>query len=62
MKELLVYGISGLAAIFIFGYTVHMFVGGLVSEETEIAMIITVVIIATGVLGYLAWDTLRRRR
>lgn len=61
MKELLIFGTSGLAALFIFGYTVHMFVGGLVSEETEIALIAAVVIISACVLGYIAWDTLRRR-
>ena len=61
MKELIIFGISGLAALFIFGYTVHMFVGGLVSENIEILLIIAVVTISAGVMAYFIWDTLRRR-
>ncbi len=62
MKELFIYGISGLASLFIFGYTVHMFVGGLVSEQTEILLIVAVVLISAAALGYIAWDTMRRRQ
>jgi len=61
MKEILVYGISGLASLFVFGYTVHMFVGGLVSEQTEIILIAVVVLICAGVLAYIALDTIRRK-
>ena len=62
MKELFVYGISGVASLFIFGYTVHMFVGGLVSEQTEIILIAIVVLICAGVLGFIAWDTIQRKQ
>ena len=62
MKEILVYGISGLASLFVFGYTVHMFVGGLVSEQTEIILITIVVLICAAVLAYIALDTVRRKR
>lgn len=62
MRELLVYGISGIAAIFIFGYCVHIFIGGMVSAQTELIAIIAVVLLSAGVLGYLAWDTIRRNR
>ena len=62
MKELFVFGVSGLAALFIFGYSVHMFVGGLVSENTELLLIIGVVTVSAGVIGYFIWDTLRHRR
>lgn len=61
MKELLVYGISGAASLFIFGYCVHMFVGGLVSEEIEIGLIVAVVLISGGVIGWLLRDSLRQR-
>jgi len=57
-----VYGISGIAAIFIFGYCVHIFIGGMVSAQTELIAIIAVVLLSAGVLGYLAWDTIRRNR
>jgi len=46
----------------VFGYTVHMFVGGLVSEQTEIILITIVVLICAAVLAYIALDTVRRKR
>ncbi|MDQ6982425.1 MAG: hypothetical protein Q9M08_05395 [Mariprofundus sp.] len=62
MKELLVYGVSGVASLFIFGYCVHIFVGGLVSEQTEKMLIIVVVLIGAAAIGYFVWDTIRRSR
>jgi len=62
MKELLVYGVSGIASLFIFGYCVHIFVGGMVSEQTELLLIIAVVLISAAVIGWFAWDTIRRKR
>jgi len=62
MKELLVYGISGIASLFIFGYCVHIFVGGMVSEQTELLLIIAVVLISAAAIGWFAWDTIRRSR
>ena len=35
MKELIVYSIAAVSSLFVLGYTVHMFVGGLVSNTTE---------------------------
>jgi len=61
MREILVFSISGLASLFIFAYTVHMFVGGLVSEKTEITVIAVVVSIAACVEFYLLRDALRKR-
>lgn len=61
MREILLFGISGLAGLFIFGYSVHMFVGGLVSERTEFWLITIVVLIAAAVMGYFFWDILRRQ-
>jgi len=62
MKELLVYGISGIASLFIFGYCVQIFVGGMVSEQTELLLIIAVVLISAAAIGWFAWDTIRRTR
>ncbi|OIO70005.1 MAG: hypothetical protein CO186_02310 [Zetaproteobacteria bacterium CG_4_9_14_3_um_filter_49_83] len=62
MKEILIYGTSALASLFIFGYTVHMFVGGLVSEETETILIVVVVSICAAALAYLAWETMQHNR
>jgi len=62
IKELLVYGISGIACLFIFGYCVHIFVGGLVSEQTEIILIAAMVMTGAAVIAYFVWDTIRRSR
>jgi len=62
MKEFLVYGISTLASLFIFGYCVHIFVGGLVSEKVEIGLIVAVVLISGAVIVWLLRDSLRHRQ
>jgi len=62
MKELLVYGVSGIASLFIFGYCVHIFVGGMVSEQTELLLIVAVVSISAAAISWFAWDTIRRTR
>jgi len=62
MREMLIYGLSACASLFILSYTVHIFVGGMVSEETE--MMITAVVLAIGVaaIGWMVRDILRSRR
>jgi len=62
MRELLIYGISGCASLFILGYTVHIFIGGLVEERTELISIIVAVSIGAVVVSWMAWDILRARR
>lgn len=62
MKVLLVYGISGLASLFILGYSVHIMVGGLVAAQTETIMIIVAELIAIAVMGWMVWDVRRRRK
>ncbi len=61
MKELLVYLVSGLGSLFIFGYSVHIFIGGMVDETTEMAVIITVVLVAAAAIGWMVRDVIRRR-
>jgi len=62
MKEIIIYSIAGLASLFIFGYSIHMFVGGLVSRETEILLIAGGCIVAAIAMGLMAMDIVRRRR
>ncbi len=62
MKETIIYTIAGAASLFIFGYTIHMFVGGLVSEETETLLIIIGCSIAATVMALMVWDIKKRRR
>jgi hypothetical protein len=61
MKEIFVYLIAAVAGLTILGYSVHMLIGGLVSRATEYAVIALAVLIGIAVLGYLAWDVIRRR-
>ncbi|RMH50716.1 MAG: hypothetical protein D6682_06360 [Zetaproteobacteria bacterium] len=61
MREILVYAISGLGALFIFGYSVHIFIGGMVSEESEIAAIAVVELLALAAIGWMVRDVVRRR-
>lgn len=62
MKEIVIYTLAACAGLFIFGYSVHMFIGGLVEPATESWIIAVVCILAAGVIGYMAWDVIRRRR
>ncbi len=62
MKEIIIYAIAGIASLFIFGYSIHMFVGGLVDEETETLLIAAGCTIAATVMGLLAWDIKKRRQ
>lgn len=62
MKEALIYSIAGVAGISILGYSVHMIIGGLVDPQTEQAIIIGLCLLGTGVIGFMAWDVVRRRK
>lgn len=62
IKEIVLYTIVGLSALFIMGYSVHMFVGGLVSAELERRLVIGVCLLGLVVMAYMVWDVLRRRR
>jgi membrane protein YqaA with SNARE-associated domain len=62
MKEIVLYGIAAVSSLVILGYSVHMFVGGLVSRETEILMVAAACTLGAVVIGVMAWDVVRRRR
>ena len=61
-KEILIYSIVAISSLVLFAYTVHMFVGGLVSEETEHAIMAAVVSLGAIAIGFMAWDVIKRRR
>ncbi|MDQ6964480.1 MAG: hypothetical protein Q9M13_06130 [Mariprofundales bacterium] len=61
MKELAIYAISGVASLFILGYSVHILVGGLVSEQTEMVAIGLVVLADIAVMGWMVRDVIRQR-
>ena len=62
MRETLIYGLSICASLFILAYTVHIFIGGLVSEQTE--WIVTTVVVFIGIIAiaWMARDILKSRR
>jgi multisubunit Na+/H+ antiporter MnhB subunit len=59
--EILIYAIVAISALFITGYAVHMFIGGLVSPEVEFQLITLVCLIIAAAIGYMAWDVFQRR-
>ena len=61
MFEIFLFAIAGMGALFVTGYAVHMFVGGLVSAETENQLITIVCVIAACAMAYMAWDVVQRR-
>jgi threonine/homoserine/homoserine lactone efflux protein len=61
MRPIILFAIGATASLFILGYAVHMFIGGLVSRPTEIIVIALADLIGASVIGWMAWDVLRRR-
>jgi len=60
--EILIYLVAAISALFIAGYAMHMFIGGLVSPEAETQLIIAACVIVASVIAYMAWDVIQRRR
>lgn len=61
IAEILIYLIAAIGAVFIAGYAVHMFIGGLVSLEMEYQLTAVVCLIVAGVIAYMAWDVIQSR-
>jgi len=61
MKEAIIYLIVAISSLLLMAYTVHMFVGGLVEEETQ--DMITIIVLGTSatVMAFLGWDIVKRR-
>ncbi len=61
-KEIIIYSIVGISSLTLLAYTVHMFIGGLVSERTENTVMFIVVVIGAIAMGFMARNIVRRRR
>ena len=61
MFEIFIFAMAGVGGLFVTGYAVHMFVGGLVGVETEQLLIVIVCVIALCAMAYMAWDVVQRR-
>ena len=59
--EILIFLLAAICGLFITGFAVHMFIGGLVSPEAENQFIIVACLIVAGVIAYMAWDVIQRR-
>lgn len=62
MKEIIIYLIAAIAGLTLFGYSIHMFVGGLVNSETETTIITVGCAIAATFMAAMAWDVIKGRR
>jgi len=62
MKELFIYTIAAISSLVVLGYSVHIFVGGLVSKETETWLTAAVCTVGLVVIAYMYWDVINRRR
>ncbi len=60
--EILSYAVVAASSLFIMGFVVHMLVGGLVSENTELTLIALICIIDAIAIGFMARDVIRRRK
>jgi len=61
MRTVIMYVIGAIASLVIMGYTVHMFIGGMVSPATE--HIVTAIVIGIGAIAifWMTRDVLKRR-
>ncbi|MDQ6959940.1 MAG: hypothetical protein Q9M27_02835 [Mariprofundaceae bacterium] len=61
MRTIIMYAIGAIASLVILGYTVHMFIGGMVSHTVEHIAIATTVGIGAIAIFWMTWDVLKRR-
>ena len=62
IKEIIIFALVAVSSLFILGYSVHMFIGGLVSENTEVMVITIACLIGAIIISFMAWDVIKRRR
>lgn len=62
MKEIIILILVACSSVFILGYSIHMLIGGLVSETTEMWIITGACTIGVGILAFMGWDIVRTRR
>jgi len=61
LTEIFFYAVAAISALFITGFAVHMFVGGLVSQQTEYQLIAAACFIVACATAYMAWDVIQKR-
>lgn len=61
-REIAIYLLVAASSLFLMSYVVHMMIGGLVTEETQINITIGVLVFWTLGLTALGWDIAKKRR
>lgn len=59
--EILIFLLAAICGLFITGFAVHMFIGGLVSSENEYQLIAIACFLVACVIGYMTWDVITKR-
>jgi Na+/H+ antiporter NhaA len=62
MKEIIFYSIVAIAFLAILAYSLHMFVGGMVSSDAEESIITVGTLVGAIIVGLLARDVMRTRK
>ena len=62
MKEIILYSIVAIAFLAILAYSIHMFVGGIVSADTERSIITAGTLAGAIIIALLAKDVVQTRR
>jgi len=62
MLEILIYIVVAIGSLLMMSFTMHMFVGGLVSAETEYFLIALTCLCVASVIGFMAWDVIQKRK
>jgi Mn2+/Fe2+ NRAMP family transporter len=62
LKEIIILIIVSCSSLFILGYSIHMFIGGLVSASTEFWAIVIACILGAIIIAFLILDIFRQRR
>lgn len=62
MKEIFVYLLLAISSQIMLGYSVHMLVGGLVTEQVEIFLIASTCLVVLIAMAYMTWDVVQRRK
>lgn len=62
MKEIILYSLLAISSLVVLGYSIHMFIGGLVTPETEFKAITIGCMLGILVIGFLVIDVIKQRR
>ena len=62
MREIIIYSIAAIACLAILAYSIHMFIGGLVSAEMEKIIMTGGTLVGATVIGLMVRDVIRTRK